>query len=304
MDTPVLGIKVDVDTYRGMRDGVPRLMRILADRGIRASFFIAMGPDNSGRAALRFFTRRGFLKKMLRSRAVGMYGLRTALSGTLLPARQIARSFPHLFTELSRTGHEVGVHGHDHVRWHDRLPRMSRAETEEEIGNAVRIYKDITGRGPGSSAAPGWTCSPHQLSIQDASGMIYHSDCRGTAPFFPAMGGIAFTHLQIPTTLPTLDELLGSGSCRSPQSLTDFYLEKICASGWHVLTVHAEAEGMSWADWFSGLLDALARRGVRIVMLREMAETALAARERIPRCELRMGEIPGRAGLVALQMLK
>jgi len=301
MKTPTLGIKVDVDTYRGMKAGVPELARIFARRGIQASFFISMGPDNSGRAVLRFFTRRGFLKKMLRSNAVGMYGFRTALSGTFLPARQIARSFPALFRELLDAGHEVGIHGYDHVRWHDRIPRMGHEETREEIEKACRVYGDIVGRNAESSAAPGWACSPDQLAVQDSLPMIYHSDSRGECPFFPVMGGYRSTHLQVPTTLPTLDELLGSAECRGAGDLTRYYMDRMSTPGSHVLTVHAEAEGMAWAEWFDRLLDELARSGGIFTQLRDIADAALAYPSRIPRCELGMGELPGRAGRVAIQ---
>lgn len=297
-----LGIKVDVDTHRGMKEGVPRLIRIFSAHGIRASFFISMGPDNSGKAIFRFFTRRGFLKKMLRSNAVGMYGIRTALSGTLLPARQIARSFPDIFRALIEHGHEVGIHGYDHVRWHDRLPRMSYEETREEIRKACDAYQEITGRKPGSSAAPGWTCSPHQLAIQDGLPMRYHSDSRGECPFFPVMEGRSYSHLQIPTTLSTLDELLGSGGCRSEDDLACHYVGRIMAAPSNVLTIHAEAEGMAWAEWCDQLLGELAGKGVTFVRLCEIADASLADPARVPHCELRMGEIPGRAGQVALQI--
>lgn len=296
-----LGIKVDVDTYRGMQEGVPRLVDILAARSIRASFFISMGPDNSGKAIFRFFTRRGFLKKMLRSNAVGMYGIRTALSGTLLPARQIARSFPDHFRMLTEKGHEVGIHGYDHVRWHDRLPLMSYEETREEIRKACDAYQEIMGRTPGSSAAPGWTCSPHQLAIQDGLPMRYHSDSRGECPFFPVMEGRSYSHLQIPTTLSTLDELLGSGKCHTRDDFTRYYIERIMVGPSHVLTIHAEAEGMAWAEWFDKLLGELAGKGVTFIRLREIADTAFAERDCIPRCELNMGYLPGRSGQVALQ---
>lgn len=296
-----LGIKVDVDTYRGMQEGVPRLLDILSARGARASFFVAMGPDNSGRAVLRFFTRRGFLKKMLRSNAVGMYGIRTALSGTLLPARQIARSFPGHFRRILESGHEAGVHGYDHVRWHDRIPRMGIGEARGEFERACRIYREIAGRRPESSAAPGWACSPSQLEVQDASGMAYHSDSRGTRPFFPVMAGYRASHLQVPTTLPTLDELLGAGVCRGADELARYYEERISSADGHVLTVHAEAEGMGWASWFDGLLGSLARRGIAFARLREIADRTLADRDRVPRCRLAMAELPGRAGAVACQ---
>jgi peptidoglycan/xylan/chitin deacetylase (PgdA/CDA1 family) len=298
---PTLGIKVDVDTYRGMQEGVPRLIDILAAHDVRATFFIAMGPDNSGRAVLRFFTRRGFLKKMLRSNAVGMYGIRTALSGTLLPARRIAASFPGHFRDLLDAGHEVGVHGFDHVRWHDRIPRMGLAETRGEFEAACGIFREIVGRDAESSAAPGWACSPRQLAVQDAAPMRYHSDSRGTSPFFPVMEGYRASHLQVPTTLPTLDELMGSGVCRGAEDLMRHYLDRIAAADLHVLTVHAEAEGMGWAGWFDGLLGELLRRGVRLSRLREIAEGALADPGRVTCCALGMEELPGRAGVVAIQ---
>lgn len=301
MKNHTLAIKVDVDTYRGMKEGVPRLISILAGHNVKATFFIAMGPDNSGKAVFRFFTRRGFLKKMLRSNAVGMYGIRTALSGTLLPARRIARSFPGHFHALLDTGHEVGIHGWDHVRWHDKMPTMSFDEAREELEKAHRLYADIVGREPGSSAAPGWACSSAQLTAQDETGMLYHSDSRGESPFFPVMGGKEFSHLQIPTTLPTLDELLGIGELSDPDEVKKYYTDKISSVPMSVLTVHAETEGMSWADWFDGLLGELELPGVRFQRLRDIADNALKERENIPRCELSMGALPGRAGLVAIQ---
>src|SRR6478672_3444454 len=97
---------------------------MLAAEGVAASFFIAMGPDNSGRAIVRVLRNPGFLKKMRRTRAVAMYGLRTVLSGTVLPARPIALAFPNVMRDLARAGFEVGVHGYDHVRWQDRLDEI------------------------------------------------------------------------------------------------------------------------------------------------------------------------------------
>src|SRR5215471_15831158 len=95
-----VAFKVDVDTHEGLRDGVPRLAEMFAAKGIAATFFVAMGPDHSGRAIWRAFKNRGFISKMWRTRAASMYGWRTVLSGTLLPARAIARAFPELLRDL------------------------------------------------------------------------------------------------------------------------------------------------------------------------------------------------------------
>ena len=114
-----VALKIDVDTHQGLRDGVPRMARMLAAEGVTASFYIAMGPDNSGRAVVRVLRNPGFLKKMRRTGAIRMYGLRTVLSGTLLPARPIALAIPDVVRGLKRAGFEVGIHACDHVRWHD-----------------------------------------------------------------------------------------------------------------------------------------------------------------------------------------
>src|SRR5512147_504759 len=122
MSVPTVALKVDVDTYVGTRDGVPRLLEILDGFGIRATFYFSMGPDNSGKAIRRIFTRKGFLKKMLRTRAPSMYGLKTILSGTILPAPMIADSFPDIMRRVEEMGHQAGIHCWDHVEWHDHLP--------------------------------------------------------------------------------------------------------------------------------------------------------------------------------------
>src|SRR5439155_9400430 len=81
-----IALKVDCDTAEGTKRGIPRLLRLFEELGIRATFFFSLGPDRSGRAILRVFTRKGFLAKMLRSRAPSLYPMRTLLSGTILPA--------------------------------------------------------------------------------------------------------------------------------------------------------------------------------------------------------------------------
>ena len=95
MAPALLGLRVDVDTHAGMRDGVPRLLDVLADAGVRATFYFAMGPDRSGLAVLNAL-RPGFLRKMGRTGALQVYGWRTVLSGTLLPSRPIAALFSML----------------------------------------------------------------------------------------------------------------------------------------------------------------------------------------------------------------
>ncbi|MBX3025439.1 4-deoxy-4-formamido-L-arabinose-phosphoundecaprenol deformylase [bacterium] len=293
--TPQLALKVDVDTYVGMRDGVPALQAALDGRGLRASFFVSCGPDHSGRALRRIF-KPGFLAKMLRTNAPGMYGWRTLLYGTLLPGPPIARSFPQHLRALAAAGHEVGVHGYDHVYWHDRLNGLDAEATAAELRRGLEVFSDLVGRPAAAFAAPGWQCTANSLAAIDAAGLRYHSCTRGRAPYRPRAGDRVFATPEIPTTWPTLDEVYGRiGS--DAAALTAFYLAQV-RPGLNVHTIHAEVEGMSLRPLFEALLDALRGR-VDFVRLIDVADGLDAAA--LPVCPVANGTTEGRAGTVALQ---
>lgn len=296
MSQPVIALKIDVDTYAGTRDGVPRLLDILDSFGVKGTFYFSMGPDNSGKAIRRIFTRKGFLRKMLRTKAPSAYGLKTMLYGTLLPAPMIASSFPDVLCETGRRGHETGVHCWDHVKWHDLLPWMPAKVVAMELGRAAAVFEEITGHRALTTAAPGWTVSAASLDIQDAMGLAFCSDSRGTAPFYPLFDGKLMRTLQIPSTLPTMDELLGENGVTAA-TINDHYMGLI-RPGLNVHTIHAEMEGGMLADTFVDLLQRLLSRDARFITLSQAAEEfAPSARP----CPMRMAELPGRAGLVAVQ---
>src|SRR5207342_1663426 len=113
-----LALKVDVDTYRGTRDGVPRLVDLLKKYQAGATFLFALGPDHTGRAIKRVF-RPGFVGKVKRTSVVKHYGVKTLLYGTLLPGPDIGRRAADTMRRVRDAGHETGIHCWDHVRWQD-----------------------------------------------------------------------------------------------------------------------------------------------------------------------------------------
>ncbi len=288
-----VALKVDCDTYEGTRDGVPNLLRLFGELGIKASFYFTLGPDNSGRAALRVFTQKGFLKKMLRSNAASLYGPRTMLYGTLLPAPRIGERLADVLRPVAKQGHEAGVHAWDHVRWHDRLHRLSEAQIEADYGAAHRVFAEIFGRPARASAAPGWHATPASLAVQARRGLLYASDTRGGAPFFPAEGGPDAT-LDIPTTLPTMDEVLGSPDLPDEASLIAYYRKAV--QGTEVHSIHTEVEGRAHLATFRRLLEAWQADGVSFVTLESLAKESLADRSRVPVRRLLRTTLPGRGG--------
>lgn len=298
---PRLGLKIDVDTLEGFRQGIPALLEILAARRIRASFFVSLGPDNSGRAIFRVFKQQGFLEKMWRTRAPALYGLRTMFYGTLLPAPLIGAGAGEILRAVAAAGHELGLHGYDHVHWHDHLLSMSREEISRELARAQGLYRPFLGHQARAFAAPGWQCSAESRAVLAAGGFLYGSDTRGYAPYFPRFGEQINSVLEIPTTLPTLDELLGFEGCR-PEDFAALVLGRLQkAATPQVLTVHTEVEGGPLRQEFAHLLDRCWDQGVEFFRLEDWARELLREPEKIPAASIRQGRLPGRAGRVSCQ---
>jgi undecaprenyl phosphate-alpha-L-ara4FN deformylase len=275
-------------------------MEVLENHGVKASFFLSLGPDNSGRALFRVFRQRGFLEKMWRTRAPALYGFKTMCYGTLLPAPLIGTASPHLALRLAAAGHEVGLHGYDHVRWHDHLFNFTPQRVAQEISQAQETYTGLMKKPAISFAAPGWQCSLSSRRTLAAQYFLYGSDTRGTFPYFPAFGDRVTKVLEIPTTLPTLDELLGFHGCRA-RDFTSLILNRLRKELPQVLTIHAEVEGGPFLAEFSRLLDRCRQQGVEFFRLEDWARELLREPANLPVAQVNLLRLPGRAGRVSCQ---
>ncbi len=302
--TPRLALKIDVDTYRGLSEGAPRLARLLHSLGIPATFFVTMGPDTSGRAATRVFKHAGFMQKMQRTSAVSVYGMRTVLSGTLLPPRPMAASFSKMLRTYQDLGFEVSPHGFDHIRWHDQAARWSEEEARAELTKTFDLYTRLFGLRPTSFAAPGWQAGAGTWRAMESMGLFYHSDSRGETPYFPILDGQRLNTLEIPTTLPTWDEMLAWDDVTS-DTLADKTRSLLREDHVNVWTIHAEFEGGAYFSTFESLVRTLQMKdNVQWVFLQEYAQELRKNVQAIPACTLRQGMLTGRAGTVSCQELR
>lgn len=295
----ILALKVDVDTDRGTRLGVPALRALLEEFSVPASFLFSLGPDNTGKAIRRVF-RPGFFKKVSRTSVVKMYGIRTLLNGTLLPAPSIGKRHAAVMRAVRDAGFETGIHCHDHFKWQDYLFKMSLDETREEFGKALDEYRRIFGCEALTAGAPGWQATAASRQVYDEAEFLYASDTRGNSAFFPEIAGRVFKTLEIPSTLPTFDELLGRPEFPD-EKIVPHYLSLLNSEQPNILTIHAEIEGMMKLPLFRELLTALVNQGVQLVRMDDLARDLLAHREAVPVQPLVMAEIEGRSGLVATQ---
>ena len=264
-----------------------------------ATFLFSLGPDHTGRALRRVF-RPGFLQKVKRTSVTSHYGYKTLMYGVLLPGPHIARKAGEILRQTRAAGHEVGIHCYDHVRWQDFVANKDRTWTEREMRSAYDAFVEAFGENPTTIGAAGWQLNKYVIELEEQMGFAYASDVRGEAPFYPKMQGENSRCLQIPTTLPTLDELLGrDGIDESNVAEQVLAASQTPSTYGHVYTLHAELEGMKLLPVMEKLLQQWQAQGNTLVSLKDFYQSLPL--EDITCKEIVWGEVEGRSGLLALE---
>lgn len=290
-----VGLKVDVDTFRGTRRGVPELMRILDRHGLRAAFFFSVGPDNMGRHLFRLLKPR-FFWKMLRTKAASLYGPEIIFRGTFGPGPMIGRGNEQILRSCDSAGHEIGLHAWDHHYWQAHCERISEEKAKLHLRRGYEELVRILGRSPDCSAVAAWKCLERDLLAKEEFHFRYNSDCRGRGIFRPVVKGQRLKTPQIALNLPTYDELIGSGGV-TDQNYNEVLLSRLDPEGPNLLTIHAEAEGISKADLFDDFLQLARSRGISFVLPSDLLPKDPAV---LPDGKIEQGIIPGREGKLAV----
>lgn len=289
-----VGLRVDVDTLRGTRVGVPELVRIFAAHDISASFFFSVGPDNMGRHLWRLL-RPAFFVKMLRTKAASLYGWDILLKGTLWPGPLIGKHCAGEIRSAAIAGHEIGLHAWDHHRWQRRLAEMPAEEIQKTIQRGFGELTRICGRAPVCFAAPAWQLTPEAETVLEAFPFDYVSTTRGEGIFRPVCGDRLLGKIEVATNLPTYDESVGH-VCE-PEAFNDMLLQQIGENRFNVLTIHAEVEGIVCSDMFREFLAKAKAQDIQFVTLGSL----IPGDSPVPSGRRVRGTIPGREGWITLK---
>ena len=292
-----LALKIDVDTLRGTREGVPALIDILKRHGAGATFLFSLGPDHTGRAIKRAL-RPGFMQKVNRTSVVEHYGLKTLMYGTLLPGPDIGKRCAPILRSVRDAGFEVGIHTWDHVKWQDGVAGANEKWTGWQMSLACQRFREVFGEDATVHGAAGWQMNVHAYRRTQSLGFRYASDTRGTHPFIPVIRAEIVGCPQFPTTLPTLDELIGLDGI-TVENVAEALLARTAEPHEHVFTLHAELEGMKLAPVFEKLLEGWKAQGYELCAMRELVGTVEPSK--LPLHSVVDAPRQGRSGTLASQ---
>ena len=225
-------LRVGVHSVRGLREGIPNLMRLFHEYQVRASFFFPLGIEDSGRSPAYAWRR------------VRRDGWQAMLRGTLLPAPDLSRGAANLISQARENGHEVGVFGMSPRIWAS-LGYLDEgriaAECQALWDAALRHFGEDTV----PLAVPGWQTAPALLRDLSKRYCSYTAMTRGKFPYRPVLQGQRTDVIEIPTTLPTADELLKMPDVNDDNVHEFLYAEsqRVRPAG-HVYAASAEREGI------------------------------------------------------------
>lgn len=263
-----LALRIEVATLRGTREAVPRLVSLLEEYGAGATFLFTLGRDRTGRALAQ-------LPRVPRWRC---YGARALLSGTLLPGADIGARCAAQIRAVRDAGFEAGVQAYDRAGWLRRAEGASEAWTRAQIERARERLETILGEPPLTHGAAGWRMNRHAWRLTQQLGFRHGSDTRGRCPFIPILDGEIIACPQLPTTLPTLEEV--APPALGPEEAARRLLERSRepALAGHVCTLRAEVEGTLFLGALRALLAGWRALGYQIVSLRDYASDLDLAR--------------------------
>lgn len=250
----MIALKIDVPTYRAAL-GVPMLTDLLRRHRAGASFVFALGPDWLG--------------------------------------RQIGQRHPDILRKVRDDGFEVGVHGWNSRQWAKHIDQADAAWSANQLERAMAAFEAVFATPPRLHAAPGWRSNPHSLRLTQRCHFAYASDTRGRHPFIPVWNGEIVRCPQIPTTLPTLDELADGN--RRDQLLA---LTAKPAPG-HVFSLRAEPGATKQVELIEELLTGWREQGYELTSIQTLASGLDV--DKLPRHEIVLGSVPGQSGTVLLQ---
>jgi peptidoglycan/xylan/chitin deacetylase (PgdA/CDA1 family) len=279
----MFSLRIDIDTFKGLKKGIPRILNILGDFNMKASFYCTLGWHGDIMSTLRQKIR-SMRVSTENSFSLLTYGTEFDKTTNFLDETKrlfFPRRFGselELLRRISREGHEVGPHGYVHKNWLNITADEMHREFEAMVSEYCRIFGVL----PRSWSAPFGVINDSAIRLTEAFGLNINSYLGGKEIFHPLIDGSVCHHVMVPVTIeitkrhiPPLhyfSRILGISDRSSVRRTARLIDTQICERGWASTFAHAEFEGFERPDLLRRLLKHVHSKGYATKTFLEVAQ--------------------------------
>ncbi len=168
MKNKIFTLRVDLESDKGIKEGLPKLLNLLKKYDLKASFYLVIGGESN---FLELIKHRGGMKSS-GERKIKLWRTKEKLRMALLP-RDFAKKNISILKRILDEGHELGLHGWKHREW-------TRGLNKIDVPNRIKLckikYKSLFGKSPISFASPGFNINEKVLKLLENEGITFISD--------------------------------------------------------------------------------------------------------------------------------
>lgn len=213
----IFTLRVDLESFKGIKEGVPKLLDLLKKYNLKASFYLTMGGESNIFGILKY----GRKLKSSGERKIRIWSLKEKLRMVLFP-RDFVKENKKILKRILKEGHELGLHGWKHREWTRGLEKIN---IEKSINKSIKKYVKIFRKNPISFLSPGSNVNNKVLEILEKNKIKFISDFPGEKPkFYGKIKNIPIT-IQGKNKTPIIEYLFSEG--KNDEEILDIIKKEI-----------------------------------------------------------------------------
>lgn len=224
-------IRIDLESQKGIQDGLPKLLRLFKKYKVKGSFYLTMGGESNIFEILR---NRGQLKTA-GERKIKLWSLKDKVKMVLAPVDFVKKN-KKLLMQILNDGHELGLHGWKHREW---TRNLNKVDVGKRLDQMIHRYKIYFGTYPKSWTSPGFNINKKVLLELKKNGITHISDFNEKKN----IDGIKNIPITIcgKNRMPFIEYLVGEG--KSDDEIFDIFKKEIKKKSFVSFYIHGMFEG-------------------------------------------------------------
>lgn len=224
----VFSLRIDVESDKGIKEGLPRILDLLKRYNIKASFYLTMGGESN------LFELLFYRKKLGGERNIKVFSFSEKLRMALFP-RDFVKKNKGVLRRILKEGHELGIHGWKHRRWSRSLERIN---VGSDINKAKIKYEKIFNKKPESFCSPAFRINNKVIYELNRQGFRIISDLDGDKPF--KIKNTEITNVPITVkgknNTPIIEYMVSIG--KSDKEILEYLKKEIKHKKYSIMYVH------------------------------------------------------------------